>query len=142
VWHLCARNKSASFLCPTGTLFNQAAMICDRWDNVPQCDLAPQLYYLNSLFLDIFLAATETSEGSSSSSSATKKNNVRNTNKLEERIHRHGDRQVEKKTKNLSNKIIPKYLLERRVTEGNKVKRRSIEVFSADQQKFIARVRG
>ncbi|XP_065225663.1 uncharacterized protein LOC135849249 [Planococcus citri] len=47
VWHYCDLNGGqASFLCPNGTIFNQAALTCDWWFNV-KCAATPQLYVLN-----------------------------------------------------------------------------------------------
>ncbi|KAL4711393.1 hypothetical protein ACJJTC_016147 [Scirpophaga incertulas] len=47
VWHYCDLNGGqASFLCPNGTIFSQAALTCDWWFNV-RCASTPQLYVLN-----------------------------------------------------------------------------------------------
>ncbi|KAM3967120.1 uncharacterized protein ACR2FA_011971 [Aphomia sociella] len=47
VWHYCDLNGGqASFLCPNGTIFSQAALTCDWWFNV-KCSSAAQLYVLN-----------------------------------------------------------------------------------------------
>ena len=47
MWHYCDLNGGqASFLCPNGTIFNQAALTCDWWFNV-RCASTPQLYVLN-----------------------------------------------------------------------------------------------
>ncbi|XP_060802294.1 uncharacterized protein LOC106137622 [Amyelois transitella] len=47
VWHYCDLNGGqASFLCPNGTIFSQAALTCDWWFNV-QCSSTAQLYVLN-----------------------------------------------------------------------------------------------
>ncbi|XP_050348990.1 uncharacterized protein LOC126772640 [Nymphalis io] len=47
VWHYCDLNGGqASFLCPNGTIFSQAALTCDWWFNV-KCASTTQLYVLN-----------------------------------------------------------------------------------------------
>ncbi|XP_045496656.1 uncharacterized protein LOC123695019 [Colias croceus] len=47
VWHYCDLNGGqASFLCPNGTIFSQAALTCDWWFNV-RCASTAQLYVLN-----------------------------------------------------------------------------------------------
>ncbi|XP_075976052.1 uncharacterized protein LOC142976523 [Anticarsia gemmatalis] len=47
VWHYCDLNGGqASFLCPNGTIFSQAALTCDWWFNV-RCATTTQLYVLN-----------------------------------------------------------------------------------------------
>ncbi|XP_068624467.1 uncharacterized protein [Battus philenor] len=47
VWHYCDLNGGqASFLCPNGTIFSQAALTCDWWFNV-KCSSTAQLYVLN-----------------------------------------------------------------------------------------------
>ncbi|KAA0202688.1 Cuticle Protein CPAP1 [Hyalella azteca] len=46
-WHMCDLDgRQASFLCPNGTIFNQAFMVCDWWYN-SDCQAAPYLYPLN-----------------------------------------------------------------------------------------------
>lgn len=46
-WHYCDLDgRQASFLCPNGTMFNQAFFVCDWWYNV-DCQSAPYLYSLN-----------------------------------------------------------------------------------------------
>ena len=37
VWHLCANNRKYSFLCPTSTIFNSKARICD-WRHNVKCE--------------------------------------------------------------------------------------------------------
>ena len=49
IFHVCSSPPSTtifSFLCPNGTLFNQAYFICDWWFNV-DCQQAEQLYAKN-----------------------------------------------------------------------------------------------
>ncbi|XP_071536645.1 uncharacterized protein [Panulirus ornatus] len=47
VWHYCDLDgRQASFLCPNGTMFNQAFFVCDWWYNL-DCQSAPYLYSLN-----------------------------------------------------------------------------------------------
>lgn len=46
-WHYCDLDgRQASFLCPNGTVFNQAFFVCDWWYNF-DCESAPYLYSLN-----------------------------------------------------------------------------------------------
>ena len=45
-YHVCHNRRMDTFLCPTGTLFNQAIMACDFWYNV-NCDRAPEFYDMN-----------------------------------------------------------------------------------------------
>ena len=48
IFHVCSSPPQSifSFLCPNGTLFNQAYFICDWWFNV-DCQQAEQLYAKN-----------------------------------------------------------------------------------------------
>ncbi|KAM8711018.1 hypothetical protein ACLKA7_017619 [Drosophila subpalustris] len=47
VWHWCLHSgHQYSFLCPNGTVFNQAVRVCDWWSNV-NCDSSEQLYRNN-----------------------------------------------------------------------------------------------
>ncbi|XP_046809240.1 U-scoloptoxin(01)-Er1a [Lucilia cuprina] len=47
VWHWCLHSgHQYSFLCPNGTVFNQAVRVCDWWSNV-NCPAAEQLYENN-----------------------------------------------------------------------------------------------
>ncbi|GFT57443.1 chitin-binding type-2 domain-containing protein [Nephila pilipes] len=46
VFHVCYDNRKASFLCPIGTIFNQAILTCDFWYN-SNCSTTPQHYYKN-----------------------------------------------------------------------------------------------
>ncbi|CAD7082204.1 unnamed protein product [Hermetia illucens] len=47
VWHWCLHSGHVySFLCPNGTVFNQAVRVCDWWTNV-NCPAAEQLYQNN-----------------------------------------------------------------------------------------------
>jgi len=46
-WHWCDLDgRQSTFLCPNGTIFNQAFMVCDWWYN-SDCQAAPYLYPLN-----------------------------------------------------------------------------------------------
>ncbi|KAG8184390.1 hypothetical protein JTE90_004562 [Oedothorax gibbosus] len=49
VFHVCYENKKASFLCPVGTVFNQAVLSCDFWHR-SNCSQTPQYYSLNHGF--------------------------------------------------------------------------------------------
>ncbi|KAG8193514.1 hypothetical protein JTE90_003726 [Oedothorax gibbosus] len=47
-FHVCQSDgRRHSFVCPGGTLFNQATFVCDWWFNV-ECALAPALYARNA----------------------------------------------------------------------------------------------
>ncbi|KAK7792617.1 hypothetical protein R5R35_009150 [Gryllus longicercus] len=47
VWHWCLPSGSKfSFLCPNGTVFNQAVRVCD-WAHNVDCAQAPQQYSVN-----------------------------------------------------------------------------------------------
>ncbi|XP_066990435.1 uncharacterized protein [Macrobrachium rosenbergii] len=47
LWHYCdLEGRQASFLCPNGTIFNQAFFVCDWWYNF-DCPSAPYLYSMN-----------------------------------------------------------------------------------------------
>ena len=43
IFHVCTSLSMFSFLCPNGTVFNQAYLICDWWFNV-DCQQAEDLY--------------------------------------------------------------------------------------------------
>lgn len=46
-FHICQRGgRKDSFLCPNGTLFNQARLVCEWWFNV-DCSRAHSLYSIN-----------------------------------------------------------------------------------------------
>nr|CAD7571646.1 unnamed protein product [Timema californicum] len=48
VWHWCLPSgQKYSFLCPNGTLFNQAVRVCDWWFNV-DCKTSADLYINNN----------------------------------------------------------------------------------------------
>ncbi|PRD34425.1 UNVERIFIED_CONTAM: hypothetical protein NCL1_14660 [Trichonephila clavipes] len=44
VFHICWPHRRESFLCPVGTVFNQAISACDYWYS-SNCSLAPLYYY-------------------------------------------------------------------------------------------------
>ena len=47
VFHICGDNeRTESFLCPNGTLFNQRYFVCDWWFNV-RCEDSQSFYQLN-----------------------------------------------------------------------------------------------
>ncbi|XP_035206241.1 uncharacterized protein LOC118181263 [Stegodyphus dumicola] len=46
-FHLCFGNSKHSFLCPLGTIFNQAVLTCNYWYNT-DCSMTPHLYELNA----------------------------------------------------------------------------------------------
>ena len=47
VYHYCHFDgRQDSFLCPRGTVFNQAVFVCDWWYNV-DCNVAQDFYQLN-----------------------------------------------------------------------------------------------
>lgn len=46
VYHVCHNRRKDTFMCPTGTLFNQAIMACDFWYNV-NCESATSFYNMN-----------------------------------------------------------------------------------------------
>lgn len=47
VFHVCWPDRKESFLCPLGTIFNQALQVCDYWYN-SNCSLAPYYYTANA----------------------------------------------------------------------------------------------
>ncbi|XP_035206242.1 uncharacterized protein LOC118181264 [Stegodyphus dumicola] len=47
VFHVCFGNRKESFLCPLGTIFNQAVLTCDYWYST-NCSMTPHLYELNA----------------------------------------------------------------------------------------------
>ncbi|XP_058982362.1 U-scoloptoxin(01)-Er1a-like [Musca domestica] len=47
IWHWCLHSgHQYSFVCPNGTVFNQAVRVCDWWSNV-NCPASEQLYENN-----------------------------------------------------------------------------------------------
>ncbi|XP_075163618.1 U-scoloptoxin(01)-Er1a [Haematobia irritans] len=47
IWHWCLHSgHQYSFVCPNGTVFNQAVRVCDWWSNV-NCQASEQLYENN-----------------------------------------------------------------------------------------------
>lgn len=47
MFHVCWPDRRESFLCPLGTIFNQALQVCDYWYNF-NCSLAPHYYTVNA----------------------------------------------------------------------------------------------
>ncbi|XP_046440826.1 uncharacterized protein LOC124191573 isoform X1 [Daphnia pulex] len=48
VYHVCALDKTFSFLCPNGTIFDQRVFVCRWWHNV-DCASSAKYYNLNDL---------------------------------------------------------------------------------------------
>lgn len=48
VYHVCALDKTFSFLCPNGTIFDQRVFVCRWWHNV-DCASSANYYNLNDL---------------------------------------------------------------------------------------------
>ncbi|ALC45289.1 CG14607 [Drosophila busckii] len=51
VFHICALNRTYSFLCPNGTVFSQETLVCVWW-NQYDCTSAPSLYANNAYIYD------------------------------------------------------------------------------------------
>uniref|UniRef100_T1GL90 Chitin-binding type-2 domain-containing protein n=1 Tax=Megaselia scalaris TaxID=36166 RepID=T1GL90_MEGSC len=51
VFHICASNRTYSFLCPNGTIFSQETLVCVWWNQF-DCNLAPSLYENNAFIYD------------------------------------------------------------------------------------------
>uniref|UniRef100_A0A1A9WL77 Chitin-binding type-2 domain-containing protein n=1 Tax=Glossina brevipalpis TaxID=37001 RepID=A0A1A9WL77_9MUSC len=51
VFHICALNRTYSFLCPNGTIFSQEVLVCVWW-NQYDCASAPSLYANNAFIYD------------------------------------------------------------------------------------------
>lgn len=51
VFHICALNRTYSFLCPNGTIFSQEVLVCIWW-NQYDCASAPSLYANNAFIYD------------------------------------------------------------------------------------------
>lgn len=47
MFHVCLSDRRESFLCPLGTIFNQALLACDYWYS-SNCSLAPHYYAVNA----------------------------------------------------------------------------------------------
>ncbi|XP_037950915.1 uncharacterized protein LOC119681721 [Teleopsis dalmanni] len=50
-WHICALNRTYSFLCPNGTVFSQETLVCVWWNQF-DCSIAPSLYGNNAYIYD------------------------------------------------------------------------------------------
>ncbi|EDW81804.1 uncharacterized protein Dwil_GK10820 [Drosophila willistoni] len=57
VFHICALNRTYSFLCPNGTVFSQETLVCVWW-NQYDCISAPNLYANNAYIYDYSERAT------------------------------------------------------------------------------------
>ncbi|CAD6995672.1 unnamed protein product [Ceratitis capitata] len=51
VFHICALNRTYSFLCPNGTIFSQETLVCVWWNQF-ECATAPALYGNNAYIYD------------------------------------------------------------------------------------------
>ncbi|XP_067615622.1 RNA-binding protein 14 [Eurosta solidaginis] len=51
VFHICALNRTYSFLCPNGTIFSQETLVCVWWNQF-ECGSAPALYANNAYIYD------------------------------------------------------------------------------------------
>ncbi|KAI8046538.1 hypothetical protein M5D96_002749, partial [Drosophila gunungcola] len=70
VFHICALNRTYSFLCPNGTVFSQETLVCVWW-NQYDCVSAPSLYANNAYIYDYSGGGSgQTALGQSSASNA------------------------------------------------------------------------
>ncbi|XP_014097586.2 nuclear pore complex protein Nup214 [Bactrocera oleae] len=51
VFHICALNRTYSFICPNGTIFSQETLVCVWWNQF-ECATAPALYGNNAYIYD------------------------------------------------------------------------------------------
>ncbi|TMW50051.1 hypothetical protein DOY81_004861, partial [Sarcophaga bullata] len=66
-FHICALNRTYSFLCPNGTIFSQEVLVCIWW-NQYDCASAPSLYANNAFIYDYGNERIPTNAGYQSSS--------------------------------------------------------------------------
>ncbi|EDV93395.1 uncharacterized protein LOC6564416 [Drosophila grimshawi] len=57
VFHICALNRTYSFLCPNGTVFSQETLVCVWW-NQYDCVSAPSLYANNAYIYDYTIGSS------------------------------------------------------------------------------------
>ena len=63
MFHLCQEDgRQDTFICPVGTIFNQATFVCDWWYNV-NCDDSSQFYGLNEHIYEPKRISSERSNG-------------------------------------------------------------------------------
>lgn len=67
-FHICALNRTYSFLCPNGTIFSQEVLVCIWW-NQYDCASAPSLYANNAFIYDYGNERIPTNAGYQSGSS-------------------------------------------------------------------------
>lgn len=72
VFHICASNRTYSFLCPNGTIFSQETLVCVWWNQF-DCNLAPSLYENNAFIYDY----SQTGSGSFTGQPSTNFNSQR-----------------------------------------------------------------
>lgn len=63
IFHVCANNRTYDFICPNGTIFHQAYLVCVWWNQF-DCDSAPSLFEVNFNTFDSSRQGNETSLGS------------------------------------------------------------------------------
>ncbi|XP_017083514.2 uncharacterized protein LOC108116234 [Drosophila eugracilis] len=68
VFHICALNRTYSFLCPNGTVFSQETLVCVWW-NQYDCVSAPSLYANNAYIYD-YSGASGSNLGTSNANNA------------------------------------------------------------------------
>nr|XP_036675071.1 protein transport protein SEC31 [Drosophila suzukii] len=68
VFHICALNRTYSFLCPNGTVFSQETLVCVWW-NQYDCVSAPSLYANNAYIYD-YSGGSGSNLGTSSANNA------------------------------------------------------------------------
>ncbi|KAH8351491.1 hypothetical protein KR059_004001 [Drosophila kikkawai] len=105
VWHWCLHSgHQYSFLCPNGTVFNQAVRVCDWWSNV-NCAGSEQLYQNNDELYRIPEKQQSTNPQSSYSSSQQQQQQEQPQQKQQHKSSKNSERKSKPSSSSKPNRL-------------------------------------